>query len=252
MPGTNGSDDIFGGGDPANNGNNNVGQSQSGAGDNPFEALVGEGKKFKTKEDLAKGKLESDAFIAKVTEENAELRKELEAALELARKSASGGQSGGQPEGGKVITNPSNAGDLEKVVETVLTRKNEQATKANNLKEAVDALIGQVGSADAAREAIAKRAEQLGVTAAYLKEQAMISPSAFKELMGVRQGQASSAPATNKPSVVVPKNNSHSGVPNKAYFDNLKKTDPRTYWSPRVQNELFKARKELGEAFYNT
>lgn len=40
---------------------------------NPLEHLVGEGKKFKTAEDLAKGKLESDRFIEQILREKREL-----------------------------------------------------------------------------------------------------------------------------------------------------------------------------------
>ena len=38
----------------------------------PLAELVGDGKKFQTVEDLAKGKQESDAFIVKLQDENAQ------------------------------------------------------------------------------------------------------------------------------------------------------------------------------------
>src|SRR5688572_24600607 len=41
---------------------------------NPLADLVGENKKFKTVDDLAIGKLQSDAFIQKLQDENKELR----------------------------------------------------------------------------------------------------------------------------------------------------------------------------------
>jgi len=41
-----------------------------------LKELVGEGKKFKTVEDLAKGKQESDIFISSITKENKEIRAE--------------------------------------------------------------------------------------------------------------------------------------------------------------------------------
>ena len=47
-----------------------------------LKELVGEGKKFKTVEDLAKGKAESDAFISSVTRENKELRDSYKKAIE--------------------------------------------------------------------------------------------------------------------------------------------------------------------------
>ena len=45
--------------------------------DNPFEALVGEGKKYKTQDDLAKSVLHKESHIQRIERENAELREAL-------------------------------------------------------------------------------------------------------------------------------------------------------------------------------
>src|SRR5690242_15072647 len=49
----------------------------------PLELLVGEGKKFKTPQDLAKGKMESDKFIVQLQKEQAALREELNKRLSV-------------------------------------------------------------------------------------------------------------------------------------------------------------------------
>jgi hypothetical protein len=50
---------------------------------NPLEALVGEGKKFKTAEDLARGKLEADNFVKQLQTELATLREDLNGRIKL-------------------------------------------------------------------------------------------------------------------------------------------------------------------------
>src|SRR4029450_8159059 len=50
---------------------------------NYLEELVGEGKKFKTPEDLARGKAESDSFIERLQKELHGLRNELKSRLQL-------------------------------------------------------------------------------------------------------------------------------------------------------------------------
>ncbi len=217
-----------------------------------LEDLVGEGKKFKTTEDLARGKAESDLYIARLEEEQRGLREDLakkvgsEETLEQLRAEMSKLQPADKP---KDNTSPElTAANIAELVKESVTALEESRTANQNVVTANDALVRHYGSEEKARAGFEAKAIEVGMTVESLKNLAATSPTAFVKLMGLEAG----APAKDDPlgtnksdvnPVAVDLHNPVAVEGTKAYFDAMRKSDKNKYWTPAVQNLIFEARK---------
>ncbi len=91
-----------------------------------------------------------------------------------------------------------------------------------------------------------KKAAELGLSIEFLKDVAAKSPTAFLNVMGETEKPLVESDLT-KSSVnsegLKRQNNVVLKEGTKAYFDNLRKTDPKTYWTPHTQQRIFEAAK---------
>lgn len=227
-------------------------QSQTGA----FEALVGEGKKFATSEDLAKGKQESDTFITQLQSELQGLREDLDKRMtseevltqirnEAATSSATAGENT-TPQLGK--------DDIAELVKQTLESTRTEETKDRNLM-AVDQKLAEVYG-DKRADWLNGEAQKLGVSVDFLADVAKASPDAFFNTVGLSSTNTNTTANVTTGTVnteTIADVNQASGIkPNTMkYFDAIKAENPRKYWTPAIQNALFAAREEMGaEAFY--
>lgn len=221
-----------------------------------LDQLVGQDKKFKTIEDLAKGKVESDAFIEQLKTEKAALLKDLEALDAKAkqgatldeimkqlkeRKSAPGseGKDGNQP----ALSDE----ELQKVILDTLQKKNESERKAGNKAKSETDLLTKFNGDKAKAEAFVKaKAEELGVSVESLNGIAETSPKAYAKMIGLDSVTGStdrSVSGLNDKNTDALK----TGVTRDSeYYKNLKKTNRRTFWSPQTQQELFRYGQKHG------
>lgn len=234
-----------------------------------FSELVGEGKKFKTPEDLAKGKAQSDAFIEQLKQEQAGLRADLENAItELkSRKSVeelmdriqssttgTSTNSNGNTNTSDGDNNPPafDPSKLDEIVEARLNKRETERAHQNNLLQVKTALQNQYGENYVTK--LTETAEDLGLTKEALNAMAATQPKAFLKLMGV--GNEQKAPAPRQGDLFAPPVSSQNFVPtannekNFSHYEQLRKSDPTKYWSPQVQNEMFQAASRLGDRFY--
>jgi hypothetical protein len=122
---------------------------------NYLEDLVGEDKKFKSVEDLAKGKAESDAFIRKLQEENEGMRQELKTRISLQefmdkqeqmRKNEPANSvpenTTSESSAETKTTNQSNfkPEDIEKLLEKKLAEREQQSNTQRNMAAVVNRL----------------------------------------------------------------------------------------------------------------
>lgn len=212
--------------------------------------LVGEGKKFKTVEDLARGKVEADAFIERLKQENA-------TALEAARNSALADEKldvlrkeiatlkAANPQSSREPTSPALTPDsIKTLVSEAITQTERNRTAQQNINAANDQMVKTLGSLENAANAVKAKASEVGMTLEALKDIAAKSPSAFLKIMG--QEVALSREPLDPTRVV--RENTPNLTPNaptagtKAYFDNILKTQGRgVYFTPRIQQEIWKA-----------
>ncbi len=213
------------------------------------EALVGPDKKFKTVEDLAKGKAESDAFIERIKAENAQMRKDMEALaasrelqdeLEAAHQAA---QHRGKP----AVVAPS-SDDLAEIVRKEINNTRQEETAKANVLEA-DRFLTEYfgGSKEKATQFITEKAEAMGMSLAWLVDVASRSPKALYTVLGVdpaKQPQPGTRQSPSHQNTVntdakdFAPNGSNVKPGTKAYYDALRKSNPAQYWSAKVQNEI--------------
>lgn len=231
--------------------------------DNLFDQLVGEGKKFKSPEDLAKSKIHSDGYIEQLTSALDELRKELEVSdnadrllNELRSRNKNPDTDGRDPEDNtrdtpqKDNTSQTVSEDtLKRLVEETLTERESKSTAERNRQQASEEVRRQLG--DKAQEYVTNKAEELGMAKDRLQALAEESPSAFMTLLGLdRQSEDRSRPSNQVRSEGVDQANQPEERTNQWYI-NLRRTNRSKYYSPQVQAQMYKDRERLGDKFWS-
>lgn len=235
---------------------------------NYLEDLVGEGKKFKTPEELARGKAEADAFIKRLQDEAAGLRQELSTRQTLEqlmdKMAAEKGTQQTNPQSynqdseggeGKGTVKSLTEEDIARLVEERLSTAEKARIHTSNLETVKKALESSFGS-DYVTHLKAK-ASELGVSEDYLNNMAKETPKAFLKLVeasgeprGTPNGLFSPPPSHSLPS----SNNkgfSPTGQRKHSWYENLRKSNPTEYWSPSTQNRMHQEALSLGEAFFD-
>lgn len=215
---------------------------------NPVEALVGEGKKFASVEDMARGKLEADRYIEEQNAKIEALSKTNEKLDELYKKISESGGGTPQKENPEAGTNSAESvggetkapdtGDVEKLVEEMLERKERAQAAQSNMKTVRETLIGKYG--DNAAAVVREKASELNMTTEEMDAVAASNPTAFFRLMGENTGSQSSSSMFN-PTVNSDALNFNSDPKIEkgwSHFREMKKKNSAEFYSARVQNEI--------------
>jgi hypothetical protein len=224
--------------------------------------LVGDGKKFRDIEALAKGKLEADRHIGEITKTLDELRAELakqDYAKNLLEQMSKGSETGTeQPP--PVTTSSSNtenttqsASDFEALVEKVITAKEKSKTASQNISVVGEEMQKQYG--DKTAEVLKVKSLELNMSLDRLKEIAAESPTAFFQLIGVKkmgEKTSTSTGVTTQSTIRSENFNSYSQDRTFEYYQKLRKENRSLYYSPKIQNSMLQDRERLGDRFYNS
>lgn len=221
--------------------------------------LVGEGKKFKDEESLARAKYESDLFIQKVQAENEEMRKELSTRMTLeefwektktAQSKTNEDRDDNRREETSAQTNAPKPEDIAEMVRRELSTEKTKSQKAENVEYVRQELTKTWGPNF--QERLVRKAAELGSSVDFLGTMAETQPKAFLALMvGNPQGK----PATNEyvpPRSSITSSHQIGDTRNFAHYEKLRKENPTQYWTPKVQTEMYKMARELGEDFYKS
>ena len=221
-----------------------------------FAELVGEDKKFKTPQDLAKAKAQSDAFIQQLINEKRELEAQVQtrsneqAFLDQLKSVV-------QPPSTPVVPTPAPQGDLqrqtvdqntlEELVQKAIETRSAQAERDRNLASVAKTLQEQFGPAYA--QHINSLAQEIGVPKDWLNDLAARSPQAFFKMLGIGE-KTPVAPVTAPPTAFNPAAHASRGVvKNWDYYKQIMKTDPARFNSKAIQDEMFASARELGPNF---
>jgi hypothetical protein len=226
--------------------------------ENYLNQLVGEGKKFKDLEALAKGKLEADRHIGEITKTLDELRAELskqDYAKSLLEQMSKGSETrqDDPPPNTSSSSNTENttqsASDIESLVEKVITEKEKNRTVTQNLSVVSEEMEKQFG--DKAGSILKSKSQELNISVDRLKEIAAESPTAFFQMIGVssKKPQATSAPQSSVRSETFSSNLQDRDFD---YYQKLRKESRSLYYSPKVQNMMLQDRTRLGDRFYKS
>lgn len=221
---------------------------------NHLEALVGEGKKFRTVEDLAKGKAESDRYIAQLTSQLDEARTEVQKriALEelktaiLERDNNNQQQTPpGQPDTSKTVVD---ADSIEELVNKKLTEAEANKIRATNEQTVADTLTNVWG--DNAKAELVKAGAAIGMSLKELQDLGQRNPQALFKLIGVGNQPVANGGVVPRSSERVG-NDNLNGERTKAYYDKLKASDPKAYWDKKTQVQMNKDAMRLKERFFS-
>ena len=225
--------------------------------------LVGEGKKFRDEEALARGKVEADAFIEKLKGENSEIRKLMAGLAQqvetLSKKAEFNSRLSGDdqntndppvtrkdPVTPPTVTAP--VGLSQDDVRKLMEQDRIDRTRKANVAAVDAALIKEFGAE--ASNYITQKALELGVTKEYLTMTAEQSPQALFNMIGFTPN-ASRNPtlASRQPGYSPSTGNGTTAIRDKAYYDKLMKTmgAVKFMYDKNIQVQLHKDMMALGD-----
>lgn len=214
------------------------------------DQLVGEDKKYKNVDDLAKAKVHADAFIDQLKGELQGIREDLSTRVKLEevldKLTSQNAEKNDDDEDDPYRDDTPTSGqpainkqEIEQLVENLITNKERDRTASQNKQLAKNKLKELLG--DNYLSHLESRREELGLSKDKLNDLAAVSPNAFIELVapGRKKEETPFSP---------PKNQMNTGSlsfetkspGSSGFYRELKKKDPKAYWSPKVQNQLHK------------
>lgn len=218
-----------------------------------FESLVGEGKKYRDQELLAKAALEKDRFIRQLEQETAALRSELQQRVTLEEFMDKVNSGKAIEDVARIESPPAERGvspeDIENRVIQRLSDARDVERRHQNAKTVKEVLLQKLGK-DYLRT-LADKAEELGVNDKFLTELAQTQPKAFLSLfnaMPVGKPDVSFTPPSGISTERMPRASSEKTW---SYFEKLRKENPVVYFSPKTQNDMHKEATRQGDAFYS-
>lgn len=220
-----------------------------------LDDLVGEGRKYKSPDELAKAYNHADAFIESQKAERQRLEAELKVLkdiVEARQKPSDAPKDEAKPSGQEPpVKNPDPKADVDigELVRQELASANEQKKKTDNINRAAEALNRVYGSPSKAQEAIRSKAAELGVGFEWLRNLASDSPEAMLRAMGVDPASRPGNSPGYSPDIEVGRD--RTNVRNYAYYNNIRKTDLKRYNSPEVRKQMFDDAQKLGDKFYS-
>lgn len=234
---------------------------ESGRPVNYLETLVGEGKKFQTPEDLAKGKWESDQYIESMKTELETARTELEARKrveELLKEQRQNSNANGntsvethQP-AAETQPKPFTQEDFDKRVREIAAERDVELRTANNVNSVSAKLVEIYGSEENAQKAVATRARELEVPVSVLQSIAAQSPKAFFAQLGVATAATTNGPTHGNVNAAAFSSGQVKAEDKYSYFQEVRKTNPALYKSVEFQTRMHETAARVGESFFDT
>ena len=209
-----------------------------------LDDLVGEGKKYKDPEILARAALEKDRFIEQLKSETSGLRAELAQAVRLLEIK----ETLEKPEPPAPVTTPTEGvqktvqpEEIQKIVQDALLQDRTESVKARNRSEVVAELTKLYGTDYPA--VLREKLKSLDMTEKDANELAAVKPKALLALVKkeeVVKDDVFAPPRSTVNTTFQPV----SGTPTMDSYEAMRRSaDPKVraqYWSPAVQNEIHK------------
>lgn len=223
--------------------------------ENPLEALVGDGKKFKTVEDLARAKWESDNYIKTLEKGRDQLREDYLKALEAAQtgpqvKEMLDQLLSGNANNSNANTpaNDVNAPQLDpKQIESIVSSKLQEVEAQRRAEQNYTAVEAKLKEAFGPqyREVFQQKVRELGLSMDWARQIALTSPEVLYRALEINQANKPDQFQAPSPS----NRRSDNFSPNVTrrdwdYYENMRKTNPTLYWNPKTQVQLHQDTRE--------
>jgi len=219
-----------------------------------LQELVGDGKKFKTPAELAKGKAEADRYIAHLTSRMDELRDELKTSKNMEQILTEIRSTKTVPNSEPPVVTPDGQkvpeeSDLETRLEKIIAEREAKKNAESNMTRVQQQLTEAYG--DQANLVINQKARELNMTVTDLKSLAVRSPEAFSKLVGIEAPKTPDSFVAPRSTVNSSGQISHSSVRNKSFYDKMKQSDPIRYHSQQTTVDMIRDATNLGDRFYS-
>ena len=215
------------------------------------------GETWQDPQAIAKGYLSSQEYIAQLEAQTKELKEDLskqdyaKTLLEqLQEKGAAPQAKPVEQEGtGQENTTPSFSQDELKslVAATLDERTAEQKAHAN--LQAVDSKLTELYG-DKAESVVTAKGQELGLSKQRMEQLAAEAPDAFFRLISEQAPEQKAAVPRSALNTSADSFNTPSRR-NFQYYQDIRKKDPKTYYSNSIQQQIMKDRLELGDSFYS-
>lgn len=228
-----------------------------------YEQLVGDGRKFKDPEALAKSKLEADSFIKQVLREKEEIRADflreradnqskaqLQDLIDQFRKTQQPNASTDLLPSSREEREPGlKLEDMEALLEKKFQERESRVKETDNFNLVKQALVQKHGSNYSS--AIKDQIDDLGLTVDEFNSMARKQPKVLLRTLGLDQ------PLTQNPFQSPPRSSQRSdsfsprGEPTRSwsYYQKMRKESPETYHQPKTQQQMMKDAVTLGDRF---
>lgn len=227
---------------------------------NYLEELVGEGKKFRDVNELAKGKYEADRYVNTLVQQKEQLLQDYtrlkeeyettaslrEVADRIANPPQFNNRDNTPPANEPPVFDPNSLGPL--VAQQVSALREQEKMQANEqvveakLKERFGANYGNV---------LKQQMEQLGLSEDYVRDMARRNPTVFFKTFDLDQPQAQD-PFKAPPRSSVRSDN-FAPATNKrdwSFYEKMRKDQPSLYWNSKTQVQMHKDAIALGDSFH--
>lgn len=202
--------------------------------------LVGEGRKYKTSEELAKSYLKADEHIETLKSDNEKLRQEAVKGKTLTdvfeRIEQHRKQAGDTT---PVAQKGATAEDIARLVDERITGRETAKTREENIRKAQEGLVVKYG--DKAKEVYLERGDSPEKRKA-LNDLAAVDPSSFEALFSTKPIVGNPADGSTKGGdrLVAAASGRVGDAECKEFYDAMRKKDPRSYYSQTTQLEMHK------------
>lgn len=230
---------------------------------NYLEELVGEGKPYATDKDLARAVAEKEAMIKRLKNETGGLRTELDTRINyeeflnkistLPQLSNADTQHQQEPPPDNTAMSPE---ALDRLLDDKL-RKLDSDRRSEQNRNIVLSRLQEVYGPNYASN-LKKQISDIGLDEDLVNTLASTNPKALFNILRIEEQQQTrkgnifdAPPRSTSNSSGLPF--SRADVKGDTFYEKLRKEDSRTYWTPKVQNEILEQIKEMGsEAFYKS
>src|SRR6267154_755812 len=226
-----------------------------------LQELVGDGKKFKTPQDLARGKAESDAFIETLKRQQDELRADfhrvreenvakakLEELIDRLQNGKQPDTSGDKTPAKDVELKPYDPKELETLIPQKIREYELSRKQSDNFKVVQDRLTKTFGANY--QNVLNEKMKALDLTPEDINSLARKSPSAFFNTLGFEQqvqqdGYQAHPRSSQRSDNFAPRTENRTW----SYYQKIKKENPTLYYSPKITNQMHDDYQSLGSAF---
>jgi hypothetical protein len=227
---------------------------------NYLEDLVGEGKKFKTVEDLARGKAEADLYIETLNRRSDELREDYlkireeataQAKLQdlIDRLEGTNTRQIPQPPVENLERKPEfDPTKLPSLIKEEIRRDRAEEKASSNFTQVQNKLKEQFGSNF--QTILQDKMNSLDLTVEDINSLARKSPTAFFNTLGLNQQSPESLSPMPRSST-----NTAGFKPQTkekrtwSYYENLRKSNPKMYYDPKIANQMHDDAIAMGDEF---